>query len=755
MAAAENIESMRIWRTLIFLTSLNFLFNTIPGLRIELTLFSGYFLFFLWLGLVCFSGYGFFIRPPCQRIDVGGVSYLVVAGSMIMGRPCRLYHTKNDEVHYHVQEILAAFSVFVMYYFFYISFQWLAALWYFFQSGAVNVSKFVLGAAGSPQTLGQSAVGMQISMISLCCFAALFIMAEKGRRYIPGAVLSVIAATLVWLFLLSPLTDLVVWFNTGADPDAFDFQGVLLVFNLIVVFLFSRKIQLHQYSPKPVLSVVVCLVVLVLTVHGVDTVCRYGCFTQYDGLNANKRDHAPSWGVKPKKIVFCNRGADWSRPYYGKRYGQHSMGMFGLLPEYLKMRGVPSEISRQPLTPDLLKETAVLVVFNPRIEFTREEKETVHDFVETGGGLLVAGDHTDVAGTMQPVNNLIKPFHMALNFDTALPLNTGWDNSLDIRPHPVTAHIKKDYDTAIWVGASLNISLPAVPLIIGKPGWADHGNYKNIKRAFLGDYKRDSSELLGDVVLAGAAESGRGRVVVFGDTSSFQNGTLPVTHPFIDHIFKWLMQKRDFRSLAYNSETTAYQPAIIDTSHAGKFSSYSPEKNSLWGLENNLMRNQYIPLHMETFSEKLLFQSFLLIVIAPTREYTDKEIQTLKNFIQGGGAVIWSVGWEDMNPSGQFLKTWDVEIDAVPLGPGKEISELGRVSFVEAWPAVFDSNKKTSVLATKFKYPVIVEICIKKGKLILIGDSSFLLSQNMETYKKYNMDNIIFFRNLMNRIKRN
>ena len=42
--------------------------------------------------------------------------------------------------------------------------------------------------------------------------------------------------------------------------------------------------------------------------------------------------------------------------------------------------------------------------------------------------------------------------------------------------------------------------------------------------SFLGNYHYDEGERLGDVVLVATATHGRGRVVVWGDTSAFQGG---------------------------------------------------------------------------------------------------------------------------------------------------------------------------------------------------------------------------------------
>ena len=46
--------------------------------------------------------------------------------------------------------------------------------------------------------------------------------------------------------------------------------------------------------------------------------------------------------------------------------------------------------------------------------------------------------------------------------------------------------------------------------------------------------------MLGDLVLVAAENVGRGKVVVFGDTSGFVNGIQTQTWPFTSQVFSWL-----------------------------------------------------------------------------------------------------------------------------------------------------------------------------------------------------------------------
>ncbi|MBF0469328.1 MAG: hypothetical protein HQK61_10675, partial [Desulfamplus sp.] len=511
--------------------------------------------------------------------------------------------------------------------------------------------------------------------------------------------------------------------------------------------------------------------------------------------------------------------------------------MFGMLPEYLKLKGYKTELTNDLITSSTLKDAGVVVVFNPRHEFSDEEKTAIYAFIENGGALLVAGDHTDVAGIMRPINQLIKPFDISLNFDTALPISSGWDNSLEKRSNYINRHVYNDYETSIWVGASLDISPPARPVITGKRGWADMGNYFNSKRAYLGDYKRDGKELMGDIVLVAESHYGKGKVLVFGDTSTFQNVSIPLNYPFIDDIFQWLQsdstrlfQKTaltifivisvfitvvtiknkasavyiaagilvlgignyagdSLRSIFFTYKVpnkaitqnigenknsmgvAAYKFALIDAYHYGRFSRFGPKDNSLWGLSLNLMRNGYIPLFIKEFTDTVMAKGDLLFIISPTKKISSKNISRMEHFMDNGGRVIWSAGWEDIDASASGLEQLGFKVDAVPLGTGKVDTESGSVEFVEAWPVIYnmdsvhsvsaqnnaihnnniETDNTTNILARKFDYPVIVTKKNGKGSITVIGDSQFFLSKNIETYEKYKLGNITFFKNFIQR----
>lgn len=797
-------------RASLFLAALNFLAGNIPGIMPQLSRLTGFLVLLVWAGsyrplkadkscLSIFSVCAILVSLPLLLFESSvllGIS-LCAFGLSVLSRS---EQTEKDLPLFLITTVF--YTVFVVLY------RFSPHLWYLLQNISLGFSAQAGAMVGNKMTLGPSAMGMPITISVLCYCISLFSLVhtneENGKKKrkkekkreterkgkalpIFLTVLGIIAMNAAYLWLQEPLTKAVHFFNSKWNPTPLDFQAVLLMLLLVPLYPVTRKITVRELPPEfPLVHLkgavaaifLVLIAALTLTFH-------------------------PEGRDPHGDIVFFDRGANWAVPVYGKTYGQHSAGMFGMLPNYLKLRGYQTRIIKNTVTKKSLRGAGVIAVFNPVQNFSGPEKQLIYQFIEDGGSLLIAGDHTDVTGVMGPINDLLTPFNISLNFDTALPTASGWVDSLEKRPHPITKGIEKDYETSIWVGASLNISPPARPVIIGKRGWADMGNYLNTKRAFLGNYKRSSDEQLGDVVLTAESVYGKGKILVFGDTSTFQNGVLTSGYAFLDATFKWLSSRdnhyypgRQFiltlillgtagyllrrmpgtvllvfclvslhiplwtsqqvsdvlKTPEASAEVSSeYQVVHIDISHNERFSLFASAEESVWGICLNLMRNRYIPLFMKNFSEQALSESRLLIVIAPTAEFSQKEIAALRRFMEKGGNVIWSVGWEEAEASRSFLEAFGFSVDSVPLGPAEvQISRI-TANFLEAWP-VTGGNESKQIIAEKFGYPIIVYQSVGKGGLMLIGDSEFLHSKNIESYKSYDLNNIRFFKYILDQL---
>lgn len=494
-----------------------------------------------------------------------------------------------------------------------------------------------------------------------------------------------------------------------------------------------------------------------------------------------------------------NRIVDWERPVSGK-YGLNSGGMYGIMPEYLKLMGFQVDIAGGKLTPQRLQGYQTLVMINPGQSFSSLERAAIVRFVERGGSFLALGEHTREAKKRQAFNDLLGPFGIRLNFDCSWTLYARWVNDLELRPHPALAYADDQGTCEISVGATLALSGPAEPLIRGKYGWADVGDVFNREEGFIGDYRRNPREQLGDIVLAAVARYGRGKVLAFGDPSSFQNASWPRSYPFLYGIFCWLnaaqvetpwahnpvlafflaagallMLRRHrpgpvflalavwlgqfFQLVAQEAGRPEADPlehlaagqkvALVDTSHSNLVSNLGESDYALWSLEYTFMRQGFLPLRVDRLTPGRLKAARTLVIIAPLAPVSKKEVEAIERFVRVGGLLWLCVGWEERQGSAPLLRTFGLSLEPIPLGEAEAKWIGGRmVRFRKAWPLRCPAAG-AQVLLQKGEYPLAVSLPHGRGRVVAFGDSGFLTARNLEHKAGYRENNLRFLERLL------
>lgn len=249
------------------------------------------------------------------------------------------------------------------------------------------------------------------------------------------------------------------------------------------------------------------------------------------------------WPREGRKVLVHNRGGlDWDRPVFG-RFGVFSGGMFGLLPVYCRAEGYDfGVIDKETIEPIDLNDTQVLMLINSPKDWPDREKQVILDFVERGGSLLVLGDHTDVFGLMKGFNPLIGEFGIRFQFDSAYKARETWRGCQAAAADAIALSWDQE-NPSVAVGASLELTGSARPLLTGRYGFSDSGVRENYVGSFLGNYRYEPGEKLGDVVLVATATRGAGRVMVWGDTSAFQGGMSDSYAKVVGPTLAWLTRK--------------------------------------------------------------------------------------------------------------------------------------------------------------------------------------------------------------------
>ena len=499
------------------------------------------------------------------------------------------------------------------------------------------------------------------------------------------------------------------------------------------------------------------------------------------------------------RVVLYDKGyLNWDVPVFGQ-YGERSAGMFGLLPFLLEADGY--DVKREAaLTDEALAGARTLVVINLQQALPPPEHEAVWKFVRGAGALLLLGDHTGVAGIREPSDHLLEPVGIKFRFDSAHYVKD-WEHAFEVFPHPTTRGVETSKELAISVGASLEIPASASPVVTGKYGFSDLGNANNPEMAFLGDRAYNRGELLGDLVLVAATRYGQGKVLVFGDTSTIQNGALTTSHEFIRNVFGWLtggssalgalaptalvcllllaaagwalLGRAGRRPWAYaglvgalfvglcapilfgpaprSAAALNVKAAYIDTSHMERIDSKYTGDRAFFGLSYNLVRNGYMPLEMDRFDASRLGPGDVFVSVAPVRPFTGSEIGALEEFIEKGGTFILCTGWEEAGGSAALLRRVGLTVANMPLGPIEPGHNTKGIQFYNAWPiSLKDPSAARVVVETKERQlPLVVERRHGSGRFYVIGDANFLGSANLESFTSHRIENIEFLSELL------
>jgi len=488
------------------------------------------------------------------------------------------------------------------------------------------------------------------------------------------------------------------------------------------------------------------------------------------------------------------------------RYGISSAGMFGMLPKYLALDGHATRLVQPPLDPSSLAGAAVAVVILPTSRLDAAEKAAIYAFVERGGSLLVMGDHTNLLSTMAPINDLTGRYGLRIRFDSAFAAREQWAGCVSGAGAFSTA--------GVGTGASLEIRGGALPILTAPYAFSDAGDRSNAgQEAFSGDRRWEPGEQVGDLVLAAAARSGRGRVVLFGDTSTFQNIMLPWSYEYVAALFDDLARDGAARAgltaaaalgavaavcaaalagMAVSGRAAASaalaaallvqatacgfmaQPppvfrlehadrsdrvALIDDAHKNRYTRHLWHDRSIGGLVVNLQRLGMVPIVSRHGYAHALPDRSLAVLIEPRAPLTVAEIARLREHRARGGTLLVAASGRAGAQLSTLLAPQGIRLLPLPLGPVPVRGDLDQESwaralaqpqFRDAWPIEGPAGMKSHYAA--FDRDIVVDAPragASTGRLIVMGDADFLTDRVLENETAAWPGNVAFLARLL------
>lgn len=498
------------------------------------------------------------------------------------------------------------------------------------------------------------------------------------------------------------------------------------------------------------------------------------------------------------RILIAEKGRyDVISPNF-ESFGGMSSGMFGMLDRSLNTLGFAAR--RAPVTAENLAETDVLCLINVSEPFTDDEHRNIESFVRGGGTLLCLGDHTRFE-TDDPYHRLLEPTGIRYRFDTAQPFEMGWPECLEFAPGVYPRTQERSYSVHHWVGATLETEPHVRRLLVGRYGFADYGNETDIAMNKLGNRRADPGEAIGDLCLIAEDRMGDGRVVVYGDTTTFQNRQIVHTWTHVQDVFANLTGPRQYRAptilgalafaaagvlaaatakrlpqwtipsaaaacvligmaAQFEADVTFRRPsinrtkaaapvALLDCTHGQRVSVVSSEPDAVDGMALNAMRNGYVTLLVERDLIETIESADLVICPAPTRAYDESELMALEKFVARGGRLLLTIGRPDVRVADSLLDRFGFEVGDVPLGGAEVEPDQRSIALNASWPLV-DKKGGAETLIGRFDRPIAMKRPIGDGFVVLVADSGFLLGKTLEESGHSTADGYAFRMSLPN-----
>jgi len=230
-------------------------------------------------------------------------------------------------------------------------------------------------------------------------------------------------------------------------------------------------------------------------------------------------------GVKKNgKILIDEFHSDWEdtqTPLDTNWYGVLSTYNYYSWAEWLKNYYTVDINNDSFLTSDLLEKYDMVILKCPTSPYVNEEVIAIERFVESGGGLYLIGDHTNVFGMNTYLNQVAEKFGLSFKTDATYELGSGNPTSFTpeyVFAHPIVQHMDK---FEFLTSCTLEAPLTAENVIVGSRILAEPGTYST--ENFFRESVSSPDSSFGMLLQVAAFKYGKGRVVAFTDSTCFSN----------------------------------------------------------------------------------------------------------------------------------------------------------------------------------------------------------------------------------------
>jgi hypothetical protein len=205
-------------------------------------------------------------------------------------------------------------------------------------------------------------------------------------------------------------------------------------------------------------------------------------------------------------------------------------------------------------------------------------------------------------------------------------------------------------------------------------------------------------------------------------------------------------------ALPFNRDLARKRLAIIDFSQQPYASKHANMSSGLFGVTANLFRHDLMPVTQNDWNREILDEAALLFLNAPQRPFSATQRRDVMHFMDRGGVVLMSCGYPQYGNARSLLEPLGIEVRNIPLGRSFDRLAFGRpIQLFSPWSVQLHRTDAT-VLAMSDEAPLIVEVEVGQGRLVLIPDSEFFHNINLENLERHSLPNIEFIRTLLDRV---
>lgn len=204
--------------------------------------------------------------------------------------------------------------------------------------------------------------------------------------------------------------------------------------------------------------------------------------------------------------------------------------------------------------------------------------------------------------------------------------------------------------------------------------------------------------------------------------------------------------------------------AVLDASHAPSYPRSVPQKR-ITTLSETFLRRRLLLLRSEDFEATLEGQPEWWVIIAPTQRYSQQKVKRLLDYVNSGGCLLVVGGYDCFPALWELADAIGLKMLPEPYGAAHNsrialpewrasiLAQIGSVSEQsdEAYDAEISFKESYSLfgenfvpLVTCWGSALIVQKRIGQGKVVWIGDSRFVLDENLGYQEHRNEKNIRF-----------